>query len=300
MIRYDIETLSPGTRFQSWVQLDRGSTLDEAFTADVLIEFTGAAGSLEEDRRRLLAVASRCRRRMEGKRMSERYESQRAALDEHIRAWRRGQKFSEDLADKLAAQRESGQPVSKEEEVTDGVTLIEGHVRWKREAIDTAVAFAEACEPNGPEPGLLNGAAPVEALWRATRRELANGLLDELAADERRHQIAVRALIENDHDADGGPEITTDYCANILAASTTLLNYLEEKKADQLRDTILGDAQSVANGSATSFTEVMAGGGLRRTVAITFDNNNTAAEAPVAENLVSPGWKGRWRRLWQR
>lgn len=40
LMRYDIETLSPGTRFESWVQLDRGSALDEAFTADVLTEFT--------------------------------------------------------------------------------------------------------------------------------------------------------------------------------------------------------------------------------------------------------------------
>ncbi|MFC8936489.1 hypothetical protein ACFT1A_30835 [Rhodococcus sp. NPDC057135] len=30
LMRYDIETLSPGTRFGSWVQLDRGSALDEA------------------------------------------------------------------------------------------------------------------------------------------------------------------------------------------------------------------------------------------------------------------------------
>ncbi|MYV31995.1 hypothetical protein GQ649_32885 [Rhodococcus sp. DSM 6344] len=39
LMRYDIETLAPGTRFESWVQLDRGSALDEAFLADVLVEF---------------------------------------------------------------------------------------------------------------------------------------------------------------------------------------------------------------------------------------------------------------------
>ena len=40
VMRYDIETLAPGTRFESWVQLVRGSDLDHAFTADVLAEFT--------------------------------------------------------------------------------------------------------------------------------------------------------------------------------------------------------------------------------------------------------------------
>ena len=40
VMRYDIETLAPGTRFESWVQLVRGSDLDHAFTADVLGEFT--------------------------------------------------------------------------------------------------------------------------------------------------------------------------------------------------------------------------------------------------------------------
>ena len=38
--RFDIETLAPGTRFESWVQLNRGSDLDHAFTADALAEFT--------------------------------------------------------------------------------------------------------------------------------------------------------------------------------------------------------------------------------------------------------------------
>lgn len=230
--------------------------------------------------------------------MSERYESQRAGLDEHIRVRRRGQKFSEDLADKMASRRESGQPVSEEEKVANGVALIEEHIRWKREVIDTAVAFAAACEPGGPEPELFNGAAPVHALWSVTRRELANGLYDELDADERRHQIAVRALIENDHDVDGGPDITTNYCTSVLDASTTLLNYVTEKEADLLRDRILGAAQSVPNGSATSFTEVTAGGGLRRTVALTFDN--AAAANTAAEGSTSPGWRERWRRRWHR
>jgi hypothetical protein len=40
VMRYDIETLAPGTRFESWVQLNRGSDLDYAFAADVLGEFT--------------------------------------------------------------------------------------------------------------------------------------------------------------------------------------------------------------------------------------------------------------------
>ncbi|MGV9867248.1 RAMP superfamily CRISPR-associated protein [Rhodococcus koreensis] len=40
VMRYDIETLAPGTRFESWVQLVRGSDLDHAFAADVLGEFT--------------------------------------------------------------------------------------------------------------------------------------------------------------------------------------------------------------------------------------------------------------------
>lgn len=40
VMRYDIETLAPGTRFESWVQLSRGSDLDHAFAADVLTEFT--------------------------------------------------------------------------------------------------------------------------------------------------------------------------------------------------------------------------------------------------------------------
>ncbi|MFF1946959.1 hypothetical protein ACFVWF_33005 [Rhodococcus qingshengii] len=230
--------------------------------------------------------------------MSERYENQRVALEEHIRVQRSAQKFGDDLADEMASRRQSEQPVSEEESVANGVALIEEHIRWKREAIDTAVAFAAACEPSGPEPDLFNGAAPVLALWRVTRRELANGLYDELDADERRHQIAVRALIENDHDADGGPDITTNYCTNVLAASTTLLNYVTEKEADLLRDRVLGAAQSVANGSATSFTEVTAGGGLRRTVALTFDNTATANTA--AEGSTSPGWRGRWRRLWRR
>jgi len=136
--------------------------------------------------------------------VSERYERRRTALDEHSRVRRHGQIFSEDLADKIAPRRESGQPVSEEEKAANGVALIEERIRWKREVIDTAVAVAAACEPGGPEPELLNGAAPVQALWRATRRELAN----ELDADERRHQIAVRALIENGHDADGGADIS--------------------------------------------------------------------------------------------
>ena len=40
LMRFDIETFAPGTRFESWVQLDRGSALDHAFTVDVLTEFT--------------------------------------------------------------------------------------------------------------------------------------------------------------------------------------------------------------------------------------------------------------------
>ncbi|WP_009480256.1 RAMP superfamily CRISPR-associated protein [Rhodococcus sp. JVH1] len=40
VMRYDIETLAPGTRFESWVQLVRGSDLDHAFAEDVLAEFT--------------------------------------------------------------------------------------------------------------------------------------------------------------------------------------------------------------------------------------------------------------------
>ena len=40
VMRYDIETLAPGTRFEPWVQLVRGSDLDHAFAADVLAEFT--------------------------------------------------------------------------------------------------------------------------------------------------------------------------------------------------------------------------------------------------------------------
>ncbi len=40
LMRYDVETLAPGTRFESWVQLVRGSDLDHAFAADVIGEFT--------------------------------------------------------------------------------------------------------------------------------------------------------------------------------------------------------------------------------------------------------------------
>lgn len=39
LMRFDIETFAPGTQFESWVHLDRGSDLDLAFTADVLTEF---------------------------------------------------------------------------------------------------------------------------------------------------------------------------------------------------------------------------------------------------------------------
>ncbi|ATI36441.1 hypothetical protein CPI83_30050 (plasmid) [Rhodococcus sp. H-CA8f] len=40
LMRFDVEALAPGTRFESWVHLDRGSELDHAFAADVLSEFT--------------------------------------------------------------------------------------------------------------------------------------------------------------------------------------------------------------------------------------------------------------------
>lgn len=40
LMRYDVETLAPGTRFESWVQLNRGSDLDHAFATDVIGEFT--------------------------------------------------------------------------------------------------------------------------------------------------------------------------------------------------------------------------------------------------------------------
>lgn len=40
LMRFDIEAFAPGTRFESWVHLDRGSALDHAFAADVLVEFT--------------------------------------------------------------------------------------------------------------------------------------------------------------------------------------------------------------------------------------------------------------------
>lgn len=40
LMRFDIEAFAPGTRFESWVQLDRGSALDHAFAVDVLTEFT--------------------------------------------------------------------------------------------------------------------------------------------------------------------------------------------------------------------------------------------------------------------
>lgn len=39
LMRYDVETFAAGTRMESWVQLDRGSPLDHAFTAAVLDEF---------------------------------------------------------------------------------------------------------------------------------------------------------------------------------------------------------------------------------------------------------------------
>lgn len=39
MMRYEIETLTAGTVFESWVQLDRGSGLDHAFLTDVLAEY---------------------------------------------------------------------------------------------------------------------------------------------------------------------------------------------------------------------------------------------------------------------
>lgn len=39
MMRYEIETLTAGTVFESWVQLDRGSDLDYAFLTDVLAEY---------------------------------------------------------------------------------------------------------------------------------------------------------------------------------------------------------------------------------------------------------------------
>lgn len=39
LMRYDIETLAAGTRFESWIHLDRGSALDHAFLTDVLGEF---------------------------------------------------------------------------------------------------------------------------------------------------------------------------------------------------------------------------------------------------------------------
>ncbi|WP_268960675.1 RAMP superfamily CRISPR-associated protein [Rhodococcus xishaensis] len=35
---FEVEAVAPGTRFESWVQLDRGSELDRAFAADVLAE----------------------------------------------------------------------------------------------------------------------------------------------------------------------------------------------------------------------------------------------------------------------
>lgn len=39
LMRYEVETLVPGTRLESWAALDRGSALDHAFAADVLGEF---------------------------------------------------------------------------------------------------------------------------------------------------------------------------------------------------------------------------------------------------------------------
>ncbi|MBM4570214.1 hypothetical protein GS896_27445 [Rhodococcus hoagii] len=39
LMRFDVEAFAPGTRFESWVQLERGSELDHAFAADVLAEF---------------------------------------------------------------------------------------------------------------------------------------------------------------------------------------------------------------------------------------------------------------------
>ncbi|MCX5046230.1 RAMP superfamily CRISPR-associated protein [Aldersonia sp. NBC_00410] len=39
LMRYELETLTPGTRFESWVQIVRGSALDHAFLGDVLAEF---------------------------------------------------------------------------------------------------------------------------------------------------------------------------------------------------------------------------------------------------------------------
>ncbi|WP_301851017.1 RAMP superfamily CRISPR-associated protein [Rhodococcus pyridinivorans] len=40
LMRFEIEAFAPGTKFESWVLLDRGSELDHAFAADVLTEFT--------------------------------------------------------------------------------------------------------------------------------------------------------------------------------------------------------------------------------------------------------------------
>lgn len=40
LMRYEIEALAPGTRFESFVQLCRGSELDRDFAADVLREFS--------------------------------------------------------------------------------------------------------------------------------------------------------------------------------------------------------------------------------------------------------------------
>lgn len=40
LMRFEVEAFAPGTRFESWIRLDRGSALDHAFTADVLTEFT--------------------------------------------------------------------------------------------------------------------------------------------------------------------------------------------------------------------------------------------------------------------
>ncbi|MFF0818623.1 RAMP superfamily CRISPR-associated protein [Rhodococcus sp. NPDC003318] len=39
LMRYEVETITAGTRFESWVHLDRGSDLDHAFLADVLAEY---------------------------------------------------------------------------------------------------------------------------------------------------------------------------------------------------------------------------------------------------------------------
>lgn len=39
LMRYEVETITAGTRFESWVHLDRGSDLDHAFLTDVLGEY---------------------------------------------------------------------------------------------------------------------------------------------------------------------------------------------------------------------------------------------------------------------